>query len=118
MSETYLIKQFEEARQNHRSANGWWKLLEKRDWSGSRFSLSHVHGTVKMMICGQESQGGTNYHESPACLNAALSQVLCRHPEIVGEAIALLSEAENEARIAAKTAMESVLSEIEAPNAN
>jgi len=108
------FKRFQESQRATNEAQAWVAHIGARGRGGDVLSLSAAHSALKLTVAGQYTDGGKNYWESPAVLNAALlSVIISRRSDILSEALALLKARETEALIAAKDEIAAVNSIIE-----
>lgn len=98
-----LVKRWSKARDDRRGAECWQKLDGKPDRIHGQpsFKISRVHCKVPMLMrCGQHTEGGQNYWESPDGLNAAILDYLVSNWEsIYPVVIRIMEEKEREALI-------------------
>lgn len=110
-------KIYEDAKRAKREAADWLSHIGKKgrvhDGHVDILELSIAHANLKLVIAGQYSNGGQNYHDSPKSFNAALLSVI--HDDfdnLSKRAMAKLVEAETQSLIDAKGEIEGVLSDI------
>jgi hypothetical protein len=71
-----LYDKYKKDKTSYEQAKSYLSLLDARDQAGGRFSYSHAHSTIKLMICGQHRAGDKNYHDSDESLNKAILQAI------------------------------------------
>jgi hypothetical protein len=89
---------WKKAQKELQEARSWVQLKGQRGYSNDCFSLSPIHGQVKMMLCGQHYSGGQNYWDSPEKFNEALREVMVE--KFAELSAAVLDKLESKARIA------------------
>jgi hypothetical protein len=110
---------YRKALKDRAEAEEWLRRFDAKDWpTGKPFSLSSLHASIKLTLCGQYSAGSKNYWESPDALGRALLEVIHDDPlAFIELAIGKLKSVERDALLAAREEVESVMRKIAAAEA-
>ena len=87
-------------------------LLKKRDISGRPFHISVPHCVLKLVIHGQEREGGTNYHTAYTPLYSAILEVIAEDPSIMTRALDKLKQRSQALLIESKDEIAGIMSDI------
>ena len=105
--------EYQVAKREKELAKTWDNMRNERERSGSYFSLSAPHCSIKLTRCGQYDTGGKNYWESSEALNKALIQVIVNDHSIIERALEILSVKEKEALTACRGFAEEIIKNVE-----
>ncbi|MBU6232491.1 hypothetical protein KGP36_07715 [Patescibacteria group bacterium] len=104
-----------EAQQRATEAKTWFDRIGKRaGYLNDVFTLSKAHANKpKFVYCGQQSEGGQNYWESPQSFNEAMNEVIHAHfDELAKEAIERLELQSKEKLLAMNKLVDSLKEKI------
>lgn len=107
--------QWIEAQQNATEAKVWFERIGKRaGYENNVFTLSRAYATKpKFVYCGQQTQGGQNYWESPQSFNEAMNEVIHDHfDELAKEAIGRLESQAKKRLLAMNSLVDSLKEKI------